>query len=385
MKGMSPAFVALWSLALGLATVRHCRADDFKPPWPDHVRHVTFALPSAGSPILIPVTAGNRGLVFIVDTTMPCSLIHERHREWLESIPADDADGTEHGTKWYKFPSLLARGLPLPVADRVAAADLAGYEDILGTRIDGVFGADILRKLVLYIDNDRDQGAIALGDAAPFVTREESLPVKYDRLGVPMISVKPGDFSDHFYVDMAAWHSATFTSDLTDKLLAGRALRLNDTFRFMRNRYGDEEIRIDLRCTQMSVGNTQLRDVVCYRDDRNVVAYGILSRFRITLVLPEDRIVLSPASGLTAADHTDKDGIDFVKASWGNEVVLVAGEMLGKRAGLQVGDVFLKIDGVDVVARSRDDICRRLFLERTSPTTMTVRRGEQEVEVVLPK
>jgi hypothetical protein len=313
---------------------------------------------------------------------MPCSILHERHQDWLDPIQAAD---TDRRTKWYKFPSLTVRGLSLPSADKIAAANLEGYEGVLETRVDGVLGADILRNLVLYIDNDRDRGAIALGNAAPFVPREGSLTVTNDRNGVPTIEVKAGGIADQFYVDMAAWHSATFTAELTNKLLAVGDLRLNHTVRFLTDRHGDSEVRLDLRCRQLSIGTTQFRDVVCFRDDRNVIACGILSRYCITLVLPENRIVLSPTSGIDAADHTDKDGIDFVRASWGNEIVFVDEEMLGKRAGLRVRDVILTIDGVDVTERSRDDVCRRLFLERTAPTTVKVRRGDKEVDVVLPR
>jgi ketosteroid isomerase-like protein len=111
-------------------------------------------LQNCGGLLTIPVSTGDRSLLFLVDTAANSTFLNVKSFPYGVSKPASIAN-------WHGTDSVIGREVSLDELVigsqhlknlRLAAIDLSSMQQACGKRIDGVLGANLLEKLGVTID-----------------------------------------------------------------------------------------------------------------------------------------------------------------------------------------------------------------------------------------
>lgn len=255
--------------------------------------------------------------------------------------------------------SLAVSGLEIS-ALVLDAIPLAGLASVIGRRLDGIIGHDVLERLVVVVDHGRRE--VQFFDPATFDPKGRGEAVPVEIVGrEPLVAVsivEPGraDIVGRFKLDTGSADVAGLNKNFLEsarlprpgaRTLAGPGAAV-----------GGETAGIVFRVGGLRLGSFLLRSPVIgatldssgfeNRADAGTIGGGLLSRFTLVLDLPHGRILLAPNASTREGPAEDRCGLllvaegdDFslVRVRW------VAGGSPAAAAGVRPGDVVTAVDG----------------------------------------
>jgi hypothetical protein len=339
-----------------------------------------FAIPRDGDAVVLPVTVQDKTYLFLLDSGASCNSFDTSllSGEPISERTVRGADGDTR-LKLFKSPDAHLGVLSVRSRQPVVGMDFTKLREATGHDIYGVLGMPFLRKHVVELNFD-DGEACVRNDVAP--NCGEPFDVGFEFLsGVPTISVGVGDSGRHkFLFDLGCASTADLNRHMFESerkknelQLCGSALSESIT--------GTTEHKTG-KLTQLSLGDLAVHD--CLVDDAvdSKLGLGFCSRFIITLDFPHDHVYLKKGARFGTPDRPDRSGIHLVKRDGKLVVHSVQKGSAGQSAGVNEGDVLLKLDESGAQSLTLFQV-RRKLREASGTVKATISRLGQEREVVL--
>ena len=113
------------------------------------------------------------------------------------------------------------------------------------------------------------------------------------------------------------------------------------------------------------------------------IGFGVLHKFTVTFDYPHAQIYLEPNRLWGEPDLADRSGLRLVRAADGFKVLFVVENSPAARAGLKVGDVLLKVDGVSCASLSGEKLKAMLKGPVGATINLTLAGGSTDVTLTL--
>lgn len=287
-------------------------------------------------------------------------------------------------------------GNPQPV---VLAIPLDGLEPRFGHDIDGIIGADFIKQFVVEIDYPAR--VLRLHDKNKFVYSGsgEILPLSFIHGGHPIIDA-----------EMTVTGRTPVKGRFVLDFGSGASLALHRPFVEQQNLPAPSQKTIRVigaggaggkitgrsgRVAELKIGKFQIDNpLTLFSEDKSGafasseiqgnIGAMILSKFRVLLDYGRDRIILEPNATLKDPIAPASSGLKFM-AEGSDYRTFRVDELLedspATEAGLQKDDLILAIDGRPAAELTLTKLVEQF--ERAVPYKLTIRRGEQTLQVTL--
>ena len=281
----------------------------------------------------------------------------------------------------------------------VLAEDYFRFEDYTGIDIDGILGADILRRFIVSINFKR--GIITFQDPSTFKT--------------PRSTYIKTDTEFHRYKPYIFLHSKiSSNSNYKLKLLvdtgASLALLLY-TFGDSLFQLPEHLIRSNLgfglggtlkgyigRLQRLSIADQNLENVITnfqdvpfnyaqdsiFLNDRNgILGTVVLNRFNIIIDYIHEDLYLQPSKKFNRKFKFDRSGINLVALGKNHNKLIVLDVIKGspaQYAGIQKGDEIRSVNGVSTFFKSLESVIRKFQKKEGKKIKLLIKRDEARLQ-----
>jgi hypothetical protein len=348
--------------------------------------------------ILVPVSLGGKVVYCLLSTgsssvAFDISLreeLGEKKRTALSQIGGTVARITRHDP-----PAATLAGLDLRSGGLVDCIDMAHDTAIEGRPVSGIVGMSFLREYVLQLDFDGGKVRII----APAETHHDewgtSVPIRYGPMGRPRVVVHlDSGIAKDFIIDTGLGITGAIAWEVWNELRGSSLVRATASTADLV--YGPERVLSHnmARVGHIAVGGFTHKDVIFGIDPEPDVSSGMdpvlsesylglpfLSRYLVTLDFPGGLMYLKPGKQYDRRDEADMSGMRIMRSGGVTSVFAVMKDGTAAEAGVRPGDVILEIDGKKAVDLELWTIRSLLGSEDGRLIKMTIRRGDEEIEV----
>lgn len=297
---------------------------------------------SYSSPDVVPrltVFAGSQSLQFILDTGFSENVLdlsnHALAGEWQREAIAKGLTRSYVGNI-HAAPLLTFGNSAIKHGERTLLTDIAFISDLLGQRIDGIFGVPFFRNYVIEINATKRSIYVYHNDKQP--NGQLLLELIPDSLGVPAVG---GIFIDgkecRFVLDTGYNGGLALNSSLFEQLARGGLIseisykHINDSTRIRSGKLRSANI---WGCKFTNVPASESKD--------NLVGMAVVSKFDVVIALAAKQFAATPSVSWDAPFRYDRSGLHLIAS--GNRIIVFSvreNSPLG-RAGVQSGDCLVK-------------------------------------------
>ena len=294
--------------------------------------------------------------------------------------------------------SLRLGELTLPPA-RTAAVNLDGVIERKGVVLDGLIGADLLKRYVVELDTGA--GIMKLYDPATwkYAGSGERLPLRVDNAGQPHVRASfaiagGAPVEGEFLIDSGAAEATVMLSSpfaakhsvldairrSGEKLVAGEMMGVGGTARIWTARVGEVRVgthafrRPVIEITEATGGTLARGDIA------GTMGGEFLHRFRLIYDCPHNALYLEPTGRLAAPFEREMAGVKwFLSGEKLNQfrVGSVLPDSPAKRAGVQAGDVLRSVDGKSAATFDKQSLTSYMQQAGKRVTLVVLRDGRE--------
>ena len=288
------------------------------------------------------------------------------------------------------------QGHPQPVA---LTLPLAGMAPKFGHDIDGIIGADFIKEFVVEIDYEARVMRLHNKEKFVYSGAGEILPVSFINGGHPTIPAEitvagREPLKGKFMIDVGSGGSLMLNRPFVEQenLLAAtpKTIKLIGAG----GAGGKVAARVG-RLRALTIGKLQIDEpVTAFSEDRGGafgnsqthgnIGYQILSKFKIFLDYGRERMILEPNASFRNPIGPASPGVAIVAEGSDYRMFRIT-ELLedspATEAGLKEGDIVMSVDGRRA-AELNLTMLHELF-EKPTPRKLSVRRGEQTLEITV--
>ncbi len=335
--------------------------------------------------VLIPVRVGGKDYQFMLDTGASCGIFDISLQSDLGprvgSVNVQDAFGREE-EGLYPSPKARVGSLPL-TRGTVLCHDLAMLHNVAGPKVDGIVGMDFIKDWIITIDFD--EGRL---DVLPPGTENrpewgESMPFAY-KGGVMVIPAIVGkDVPTFFEIDTGATSTGILEETLLNALVNTHEARIvgQSTSACLSGKKSAKSAPL-VRLSQLFVGPFRRKDLLFIGGKLNILGMSYLSRFRLTVDAPHERIYLAKRSHFAYREAVGTCGLGLYYEAVGLEVEEVNEKGPAYAAGLRVKDRIFQLGG-KLVSDWRPAEIRRMLTTADKAVPIAVDRGGKRLELSL--
>jgi hypothetical protein len=336
--------------------------------------------------IFVPIELYGQTYLFLVDTGCSITLFDFKllHNEPKKLTKMKTPGGTISISK-YDVPAATVRSDKLQdELSCVGGHDFSELRKISGQDFYGMLGMDFLKTRIVEIDFDKQELLLHKGNfkADPSA---ESLPISYNDRGLPTVG---GQIADPLFMSFvidtgcASEDSGGIGKVMADYLLGREDLNVvgNTYHQYL----GSTQSKRLVQSHSLTLGKHRVFNPIFSEgsDADNRLSLYCLSRFHVTMDFPNNRLCLRKGEDFDKPDLTNLSGLHILRTE--NQIVVhsVDDGSVAHKAGIQAGDVILKVDGEDIESK-RIQSLRRRFYQRGKVVKLALQRGEQQMEVTI--
>ncbi len=339
-----------------------------------------FELSQPDSALIVPVRIAGANYRFALDTSLVRSEVDFSLRGRLgREIDRDEPLAGERGddNPIYEAPAMSLGKLRLRPPIAMACSDFTLKRQVLGEKIDGALGMDVLQELVISIDFDAARVRV-LRSAGPWLGAPIRLLRHRGRLFVTA-TLADGQTAP-FWIDTG--QNGPLAGTLDARSFA--RLKQADRLEVIGNAYQSSGAETNKR----SVGRTTItlpdaaQQIVAFNSaDVNSIGLGYLSRYLVTLDFPDNMIYLRRGQQYNRADSVDLSGMHLLRIGAETLVHSVDAGGPAEVFGVLANDRLLSIDGAATAELTMSDI--RARFRTVGERRMLLRRGANTLWVNL--
>jgi Aspartyl protease/PDZ domain len=279
------------------------------------------------------------------------------------------------------------------------AIPLGNLAHRFGHDFDGIIGSEFIKQFVVELDYQAR--LIKLYDKNKFIYsgQGEVIPIQLNSFGHPIIAAEvtpigSDPIKGKFVLDVGSGEALGLNSPfVAEHHLLGPGIK---TIRAIGRAGAGGEITGQVgRVSELKIGKIKISNPLTFFSEDKAGASAssavlgniggqIMSRFKILLDYSHDRIILEPGTTLTEPFGNAFSGFSFQaegKDYRTFRITDVLESSPGSEAGLQKNDVITAIDGRPAAELTLTKLTE--MFERPVPYKLTLRRGEQTLEVIL--
>jgi outer membrane lipoprotein-sorting protein len=340
-----------------LFTVPVAAAKDYRFASGKSFVEIPFVLNS--NHIHFPVVIGEaKPLNFILDTGAGGPVVDTdvAKKLGLELVGKIEARGAGEGTQEANLISMPNIKFADLVIDSVSGATISlsplnRYEGML---VEGILGYDIFSRFVVKIDYEKQKLTLYEPSTFKYEGKGEILPITLERNHPHVNAIIDGQYEGIFVIDCGARSSLALHTPFVEKhdLLAKTGKKIEV---FAGVGVGGKVMGKMTRVKSIQVGSfkipaplTSLASAeagafASTRIDGNIGG-GILKRFTVIFDYPNKRMIMEPNRNFEYEDNLDMAGLWLTKENDTTRVDFVIKDSPAAKAGLQEGDVVVKIN-----------------------------------------
>jgi len=278
----------------------------------------------------------------------------------------------------------------------VLKEDYLHLENLIGVPIHGIIGSDLFKRFIVKIDYrnniltlyEREAFKIPSGFKSLDLFMDEHKPYLYSPIRIDKDTVKP-----KLLIDTGASVSLLLHPDVSDEIQLPDDVISGS----LAHGLGGEVEGLMGRVEQLQLPPFEFRNLVThfqdltnamdsiYRDDREGIIGGeLMSRFTVILDYHRQKLYLKPNRKYNRTFNYDKSGVSFL-ASGRDLKNYIARRVLpdspAAEAGLEVGDILLRINGLGHRSITLQQITRILQGKNQKRIRLVLRRNEEKIKV----
>lgn len=324
--------------------------------------------------MIIPVDIEGETYRFLFDTGAP-NVVSTELSERLKlkksrSIKTVDSQGNESLLDYVRVQKINISGAAF-VNTTAAVADLKQAEAIACLNIDGLIGANLMRKAFWQIDSQKNVIRIASdfdqltrpvnGYVVPFTTEVTGTPLIHLRMGhvdVKKLKIDTGS------VGFLSTDSESYNGLKSEnQILAERSSYGASSVGLFGTSENDTIRQVLVK--ELSMGNLSVTGQVIdmKRSKSSLLGMSFLRNYLVTIDWKNNLVYLYPQGEFQNA-YAESFGISLFKEGDKMVVSLIADGSSAQQQGIKVGDVVLRVNDVDVAHTTLEEYCKIIKLVR---------------------
>jgi hypothetical protein len=391
MKRQTLIAVALFTLCVILGNSTTARTADEVRKASDTLLG-SFPIPKDGDAIVLPISVGQKQVLFVLDTGASDTVVDTSLRSALGDHVTTITMGTlkdNVSVNRYESPVLSLGNLRLQMGKNVACMSLTDFGNAVGRDIRGVLGMDCLEHYIVQIDCDAGELRLHSPAVQPdsgwgsvfFMDYPRTSEVGGGWLRRPTVSVSINGVRIPFMIDTGA-NFVGIDSKLARNLSSNHELGTIASTAHSTTLGGDRAAA-HYAMRSFSLGPFEHKNLICSESKFNLLGLSYLSRYRVTLDFPHRRLYLKKGRRYQESDHNDMSGLHTLREKKNTVIDIVDPDSPAARAGIQPGDRLLRIDGQNAANISMFDLRNMLKSGNGKKITLTIARaGKQEDKTI---
>lgn len=324
--------------------------------------------------MIIPVDIEGEMYRFLFDTGAP-NVVSTELSERLKlkksrSIKTVDSQGNESLLDYVRVQKINISGAAF-VNTTAAVADLKQAEAIACLNIDGLIGANLMRKAFWQIDSQKN--VIRIASDFDQLTRPVNgyvVPFTTEVTGTPLIHLRMG----HVDVKKLKMDTGSVGFLSTDSE-SYNGLKSENQILAERSSYGASSVGLfgtsendtirQVLVKELSMGNLSVAGQVIdmKRSKSSLLGMSFLRNYLVTIDWKNNLVYLYPQGEFQNA-YAESFGISLFKEGDKMVVSLIADGSSAQQQGIKVGDVVLRVNDVDVAHTTLEEYCKIIKLVR---------------------
>ncbi|MBC9813509.1 aspartyl protease family protein [Crocinitomicaceae bacterium CZZ-1] len=324
--------------------------------------------------MIIPVDIEGEMYRFLFDTGAP-NVVSTELSERLKlkksrSIKTVDSQGNESLLDYVRVQKINISGAAF-VNTTAAVADLKQAEAIACLNIDGLIGANLMRKAFWQIDSQKN--VIRIASDFDQLTRPVNgyvVPFTTEVTGTPLIHLRMG----HVDVKKLKMDTGSVGFLSTDSE-SYNGLKSENQILAERSSYGASSVGLfgtsendtirQVLVKELSMGNLSVTGQVIdmKRSKSSLLGMSFLRNYLVTIDWKNNLVYLYPQGEFQNA-YAESFGISLFKEGDKMVVSLIADGSSAQQQGIKVGDVVLRVNDVDVAHTTLEEYCKIIKLVR---------------------
>ncbi|MGO8691404.1 MAG: aspartyl protease family protein [Thermoguttaceae bacterium] len=335
--------------------------------------------------VLVPVRVGDKDYRFMLDTGASGSTFDVSLRAQLGprvgSVSVQDAFGRANDDL-YSPPEARVGSLPL-TKEPVLCHDLTLPREMSSPKVSGIVGMDFIKDWIVTIDFDEGRVDVLPPGTAKSPAWGESIPLAYKGGVIVIPAIVGKDVPALFEIDTGATSTGILEETLLKSLVDSHEARVigQGTSACFSGKQAAQSSPLVL-LSRLVVGPFRQENLMLIGGRLNILGMSYLSRYRITVDGPNERLYLAKRTQFAYRDAVRTCGLGLYFKAGGLEAEEVDEKGPAHAAGLRVNDRIVKLDG-KLISNWRPAEIRRLLTTGDKAVRMTVERGQEPLEISL--
>jgi hypothetical protein len=334
-----------------------------------------------GDVLLLPVQLGRKQHLFLFDTGATNTIYDWTLRDLLGDPIDNAAVKTARGLvqlSCFRAPQASVGKMPLRTSQPVLCADLKALREVTGHRIMGIIGLDFLRQHRIQIDFDA--GKLVFLDA---LEADPGIPISLTQVQQRYSATfSVAGEEEEFVIDtgLGGLQSGDLNGGLCERLRKARKVRNVSKDCFMSLVGSSQDKIMDLE--DFCVAPFAHRHLYFGQSQSNLLGLHYLSRYIVTFDFPNQRMYLRKGKRFDRVDLRDQSGLHILRIDGATVVQVVDAGSPAARAGIEPGDILLRLGDFDAEKTKMHVLRQQLSRERET-VRLRLLRGYQFREVAL--
>lgn len=324
--------------------------------------------------IIVPTEINGETYRFLLDTGAPnvvsTELAEKLNFKKRRDIRTNDSQGNSSMLSYVKLGKVSIQGADF-TNTTAAVANLKQADAIACLNIDGLIGANLMRKAYWQIDYSKNiLHIISHKENLSVPDNSYSIPFTAEATGTPIIHLKIGQ-TDIKRLKMDTGSVGFLSTDKDHyKDLKAKGEILAENTAYGTNSVGlfgasEKDTVRQVLVKTLSMGNLDLdQQIIDLRQSKlSLLGNSFFKNFLVTIDWKSNILYLSP-QGKFCNSFAESFGISLMKEGEKMVVTMITEGSPAQQAGIRIGDIVLRVNDVDVAHTTLDEYCKVIKLVR---------------------
>lgn len=285
--------------------------------------------------------------------------------------------GKEH-MELFDPPDAFLGSINLRGGGVVGCKDLSVFQALYGYDVRGVIGMSVLRSYVVQIDFTKSTVIIMTSDERAHPEWGVAVPIRYNKAGIPeVVALLPSDIEVRMRIDTGANGEGRLERDVFRRFCGEQHITTED---YTSISLGAVTGGASVIIPEFHLGTHIYHGLSFAESSDSALCLAFLSRHYVTFDFPNMKMYLKKADRLAKYDKPCVSGLVLRRESDCVIVRAVANNSPAEKAGIEAGDVIVRIGETNTNVLELWEVGRLLIAPHEENVQLIIRRGKQVLE-----